>query len=35
MTLDWVDGVSIRETEALKKRNLNTEKIAEDIIQNF
>ena len=35
MTLDWVDGVSIRETEELKKRNLNTEKIAEDIIQNF
>jgi len=35
MTLDWVDGVSIRETEELKKRNFNTEKIAEDIIQNF
>ncbi len=35
MTLDWVDGVSIRETNELKKRNLNTEKIAEDIIQNF
>jgi len=35
MTLDWVDGVSIRETEELKRRNLNTRKIAEDIIQNF
>ena len=35
MTLDWVDGVSIRENEELKKRNLNTEKIANDIIQNF
>ena len=35
MTLDWVDGVSIRETEELKRRNLNTDKIAEDIIQNF
>ena len=35
MTLDWVDGVSIRENEELKKRNLNTKKIAEDIIQNF
>ena len=35
MTLDWVDGISIRETEELKKRSLNTEKIAEDIIQNF
>jgi len=35
MTLDWIDGVSIRETAELKKRNFNTEKIAEDIIQNF
>ncbi len=35
MTLDWVEGISIRETTELKKRNLNTEKIAEDIIQNF
>ena len=35
MTLDWIDGVSIRETEKLKKKNFNTEKIAEDIIQNF
>ena len=35
MTLDWVDGISIRETEELEKRNLNTEKIANDIIQNF
>ena len=35
MTLDWVDGISIRETDELKKRHLNTKKIAEDIIQNF
>ena len=35
MTLDWIDGVSIRETEELKKRNLDTSKIAEDIIQHF
>ena len=35
MTLDWVDGVSIRETDELKKRTFNTERIAEDIIQNF
>ena len=35
MTLDWVDGVSIRETDELKKREFNTEKIAENIIQNF
>ena len=35
MTLDWINGISIREVEELKKRNFNTEKIAEDIIQNF
>ena len=35
MTLDWVDGVSIRETEDLQKRNINTKKIASDIIQHF
>ncbi len=35
MTLDWIEGISIRETEQLKERNFNTEKIAEDIIQNF
>ncbi len=35
MTLDWVEGISIRETEELKKRNLDTQKIAENIIQNF
>ena len=35
MTLDWVDGVSIRETEELKNKKFSTKKIAEDIIQNF
>tara|TARA_B100001250_G_scaffold413534_1_gene447989 strand:- start:506 stop:2074 length:1569 start_codon:yes stop_codon:yes gene_type:complete len=35
MTLDWVDGVSIRETEELKKRNIDTKVIASDIIQHF
>ena len=35
MTLDWIDGVSIRETEELKRRNIDTNKLAEDIIQNF
>jgi len=35
MTLDWVDGISIRETDELKKKNIDTKKIAEDIIQNF
>ena len=35
MTLDWIEGVSIRETTELKNKNFNTEKIAEDVIQNF
>jgi ubiquinone biosynthesis protein len=35
MTLDWVDGVSIRETEDLQKRNIDTNRIASDIIQHF
>ena len=35
MTLDWIDGISIREAEELKKRDLDTKKIAEDIIQHF
>ena len=35
MTLDWVDGVSIRETEDLQKRNIDTKRIASDIIQHF
>ena len=35
MTLDWIDGISIRENEKLLKRNINTKKIASDIIQHF
>ena len=35
MTLDWIDGTSIREVEKLKSKNLDTNKLAEDIIQNF
>jgi ubiquinone biosynthesis protein len=35
MTLDWIEGVSIRETESLQKQNINTDKIASDIIQHF
>ena len=35
MTLDWVEGISIRETDQLKKKDINTKKLAEDIIQNF
>ncbi len=35
MTLDWVDGISIRENKELLKRNIDTNKIASDIIQHF
>ena len=35
MTLDWIDGNSIRETEILESQNIDTGKIATDIIQHF
>ncbi len=35
MTLDWVEGISIRETKELLKKNIDTKKIASDIIQHF
>jgi ubiquinone biosynthesis protein len=35
MTLDWIDGVSIRETEYLQNKNIDTKRIASDIIQHF
>ena len=35
MTLDWIDGISIRENEELLERNIDTKKIASDIIQHF
>ncbi len=35
MTLDWVEGISIREAEELEKRNIDTKRIASDIIQHF
>ncbi len=35
MTLDWIEGISIRETEELVKRKVDTKKIAEDLIQHF
>ncbi len=35
LTLDWVEGISIREKDNLKKNNINTEKLATDIIQHF
>ncbi len=35
MTLDWVDGISIRENEELINRKIDTKKLASDIIQHF
>ncbi len=35
MTLDWIEGISIRETESLKKMGIDTDRIASDIIQHF
>ena len=35
LTLDWIDGVSIREKDVLKEKNIDIENIANDIIQHF
>ena len=35
LTLDWIDGISIRETEELKNRKINIKNIASDLIQHF
>ena len=35
LTLDWIEGVSIRETEILQNKNIDTNKIATNIIQHF
>ena len=35
LTLDWIEAVSIRETEILQSKNIDTSKIASDIIQHF
>jgi len=35
LTLEWIDGVSIREKEELDKRNIDTKILAIDIIQHF
>ncbi len=35
LTLDWVDGVSIREKNTLEQQGINTKAIASDIIQHF
>ena len=35
MTLDWIDGISIRENEKLINKNIDTKNIASDLIQHF
>ena len=35
LTLDWVDGISIREKDKLIDSGKNTSKIATDLIQHF
>ena len=35
LTLDWVEGTSIREKEILKNKKINIKNIASDIIQHF
>ena len=35
LTLDWIDGVSIREKEKLIESNININQIASDVIQHF
>ncbi len=35
LTLDWVDGISIREKDKLTESGKNTSKIATDLIQHF
>ena len=35
LTLDWIDGISIRETKELENRKIDTKNLASDIIQHF
>ncbi len=35
LTLEWIDGISIREKEELDKKNIDTKKLATDVIQHF
>ena len=35
LTLDWIEGISIRETEVLKSKKIDVKNIASDIIQHF
>ncbi len=35
LTLDWIEGISIREKEILQSKKINIENVATDIIQHF
>ena len=35
LTLEWIDVISIREKEKLDKKNIDTKKLATDVIQHF
>ncbi len=35
LTLEWIDGISIREKEELEKRNTDTKMLASNVIQHF
>ena len=35
LTLDWVDGVSIRERDLINERDIDVKNIASNIIQHF
>ena len=35
LTLDWIEGVSIREKSILENKNIDTNRIASDLIQHF
>ena len=35
LALEWIDGISIREKEELEKRNIDTKKLASNVIQHF
>ena len=35
LTLDWIEGVSIREKNELEKKNIDIKSIANDVIQHF
>ena len=35
LTLEWINGISIREKEELEKRNIDTKTLASDVIRHF